>query len=443
MNKRTIATIAAGMMLCLAALACKPDGSEKGIIVSAAENPAGQGGMKTVGVVHPRPLADDTRITLPGRARAATRATLFFRVSGPLIRVHANPGDRVKQGDLLLELDDRDFKRQVAVVESGFASARATLMKLKAGARPEDIRIIETNLVAARDDLDLAKKELSRYEILYENQAVSEQAYDRAKNREASLSARVRALEEQLERDRGGARKEDIMAANAAVQELEARLSIARDQLTDTRLVAPFSGVVTRRIPDPHEMVAQGTPVMTLDDLSHIEIPVDVPETHIGRFLAVQGPKAADRYSAVFLTQKDRVFPAVLTEYSSRADQATGTYRFVFTVTPAPEDLVFPGMTAQIRLATAPGGDDKAAVAVPLECLRGVAGNSAHVFLADPKSGTLARRTVSFEALAGGSKVKVTEGLSEEDLVVVEGAAFVRQGQKVAYRMIQEKGRIQ
>ena len=131
-------------------------------------------------------------------------------------------------------------------------------MKLRAGARPEDIKIIETNLAAARDDLALARKELERYKILFQNEAVSEQAYDRAENQAASLEARVKALEEQLARDRGGARKEDIMAARAAVQELEARLAIARDQLADTRLEAPFAGVVTSRIPDPHEMVAQG-----------------------------------------------------------------------------------------------------------------------------------------------------------------------------------------
>jgi len=436
MKHRFIAMTMSGILLCLAVMACKPAGSEE-----KAGNSTDSGRIQTVGAVHPEPLAHDTRITLPGRARSATRATLFFRVSGPLIRVHANPGDHVTQGDLLLELDDRDFKRQKAVVESGLASARATLMKLKAGARPEDIKIIETNLAAAKNDLNLAEKELNRYEMLYKNQAASEQAYDRAKNQAASLAAKVSALEEQLGRDRGGARKEDVMAATAAVKELEARLAIARDQLADTRLVAPFSGVVTRRIPDLHEMVAQGAPVMTLDDLSHIEIPVDVPEVHIGQILAAA--KAGERYSAVFLTQKDKVFPATLSEYSSRADQATGTYGCVFTVTPGPEDLIFPGMTARIRLSENLETHGDRAVAVPLESLLGVAGNSAHVFLVDPKTRTLDRRAVSFEALAGDSKVKVTKGLALTDLVVAQGAAFVRQGQTVEYKMIQEKGTVQ
>ena len=116
-----------------------------------------------------------------------------------------------------------------------------------------------------------------------------------------------------------------------------------------------------------------------------------------------------------------------------------------FTIVPSPDDLVFPGMTAQIRLAAVPEnkGDGIQAVAVPLECLLGVAGNSAHVFIVDPKTRILARRAVNFETLAGRNEVKVTAGLSVTDLVVAKGAAFVRQGQAVEYRMTPEKGRVQ
>ncbi len=240
---------------------------------------------KTVGVVHPRSIENGTAIVLPGRARAATQATLFFRVSGPLARVHANPGDRVKKGDLLLEMDSRDYRRQVGVVESQLKSARANLLKMKTGARPEDIRIVESSLTAAVADLDLAKKELERHEILYKNQAVSEQAYDRATTNVQSLKAQLASLEEQLARDKKGARKEDIITARAGIEELTVRLSIAKDRLSDTRLLAPFDGVVTKRIPDAHEMVGQGEPVMMLDDISRLEIPVDVPENHVRQVL--------------------------------------------------------------------------------------------------------------------------------------------------------------
>ncbi len=392
---------------------------------------------KTVGVVHPRPIENGTAIVLPGRARAATQATLFFRVAGPLARVHANPGDRVQKGDLLLEMDDRDYRRQVRVVESQLKSARANLLKMKTGARPEDVRIVESTLVAAVADLDLAKKELERHEILYKNQAVSEQAYDRAKTNVQSLDARVVSLEEQLARDKKGARKEDIMTARAGIEELTVRLSIAKDQLSDTRLLAPFDGVVTKRIPDAHEMVAQGEPVMLLDDISRLEIPVDVPETHVRQVLTPGFGKttgfAAGQYTAVFLTTGSRQYPADLTEYSSRADQATGTYEFVFTIKPAAEDLLFPGMTAQIRVSSGGSRSKLQALAIPLESLLGVAGNSAHVFRVDPSTRTAVRQAITFESLASGNEVSVMSGLSSEDLVVEQGAAFIRQGESVQF----------
>jgi RND family efflux transporter MFP subunit len=391
--------------------------------------------IKTVGVVQPRPIENGTAIVLPGRARAATQATLFFRVSGPLAKVHANPGDRVKKGDLLLEMDDRDYRRQVGVVESQLKSARANLLKMKTGARPEDIRIVESSLTAAVADLDLAIKELERHEILYKNQAVSEQAYDRAKTNVQSLKARVASLEEQLARDKKGARKEDIMTARAGIEELTVRLSIARDQLNDTKLLAPFDGVVTRRIPDAHEMVGQGEPVMMLDDISRLEIPVDVPENHVRRVLAGErgddSSRPAGRYNALFLTTGNRQYPAVLSEYSSRADQATGTYEFVFTIEAAAEDLLFPGMTAEIRVGSS--GTASPSLAIPLQSLMGVAGNSAHVFRVDPATRTAVRQAVTFETLSAGNEVSVLTGLSGEDLVVDQGAAFIRQGEAVQF----------
>ncbi|HCY84905.1 MAG TPA: hypothetical protein DHV36_07190 [Desulfobacteraceae bacterium] len=391
--------------------------------------------IKTVGVVTPRPILDTAAVVLPGRASAATQATLFFRVSGPLVKVHANPGDRVRKGDLLLELDDRDYRRQVHVVESQLKSARANLLKMQTGARPEDIRIIEASLNAAKADLELAQKELARHQVLYKNQAVTEQAYDRARTNVRSLSEKVASLTQQLARDKKGARKEDLMAARAGIEELTARLAIARDQLNDTRLTAPFDGVVVKRIPDAHEMVRQGESVMMLDDLSRLEIPVDVPENHIRSILALAHgkQKGSGRFTVRFLTTGDQVFPAELTEYSSRAHQATGTYEFVFSVTPAPEDLVFPGMTAEVHVHA--GEKGKGSLAIPLQSLMGVAGNAAHVFRVDPVTRTAVRQPVVFESLAGGNEVAVISGLSGKDLVVAEGSAFIRQGEMLTYDM--------
>lgn len=411
--------------------------------LSREEKP-GEDSVKTVGVVRPKPVSGQALVSFPGRARAGTQATLFFRVSAPLERIHANPGDRVKQGDVLLALDDRDYRRQVGVVESKLKSAKANLLKMETGARPEDVKILKANLAAARADLDLAEKQLERHRILYKTQAVTEQAYDQAHTAVQGLVSRVTALKEQLARDTKGARKEDIMAARAGIEELNVQLAIARDRLEDTRLTAPFDGVVTRRIPDAHEMVGQGEPVMMLDDISRLEIPVDVPENHVRRVLAGErgddSSRPAGRYNALFLTTGNRQYPAVLSEYSSRADQATGTYEFVFSVSPDPLDLVFPGMTAEIRVAALGQQEQPSGLSVPLQSLMGVAGNTAHVFRVNPETLKAERRAVVFEALAGSHEVNVVSGLSRDDLVVDRGAAFIRQGETVQFDIPVAKG---
>ncbi|WP_161626843.1 efflux RND transporter periplasmic adaptor subunit [Desulfospira joergensenii] len=403
-----------------------------GNVLEDRDNRSGSGPGKRVDVVHPWPVEDGLLITLPGRARASRQATLFFRVSGPLHQVRVKPGDKVKKGDLMLRLDDRDYLRRVRAVQSRLKSARANLLKMENGARAEDIRIIEASLEAARADLDLAEKELKRYETLYRNAAVSEQNLDRARNNVKLLQAKTVSLEQQLARDRTGARKEDLLAARAGIEELEVELDIARDQLNDTRLVAPFDGVVTRLIPDAFEMVTQGQPVLTLDNIATLEIPVDVPENQIHLFLEKEKPRT---YKARFLTTGPRPFEAKLAEYAARADQTTGTYEFVFSVTPDSQGVIFPGMTSEISVYGAAGDEKKEKLVIPLLSLTGVSGNSAQVFLVDRETRTAQKRGIVFQGLDDSENVVVLEGLAPEDLIVTGGSSFIRPGQALEFKL--------
>jgi multidrug efflux pump subunit AcrA (membrane-fusion protein) len=146
------------------------------------------------------------------------------------------------------------------------------------------------------------------------------------------------------------------------------------------------------------------------------------------------------RYTALFLTHKNHEFSAQLSEFSSRADPATGTYEFVFTIAPDPEDFIFPGMTAEIKLLTGAVSSDPRVLAVPLQSLVGVAGNSAHVFIVDPGTKTALRRAVTFETLARRTEVMVTAGLSRSDLVVAQGSAFIRQGEMLTFENPEQQG---
>ncbi len=300
------------------------------------------------------------------------------------------------------------------------------------GARPEDIRIIESSLKAARADLALAQKEFKRYETLLLNAAVSQQAYDRAENSVKTLKARTVSLEQQLSRDRSGARKEDILAAKAGIEGLEVELAVARDRLEDTRLVAPFDGVVTSLVPEAFEMVTAGHPVLTLDNIATIEIPVNVPENQVHLLLDQSGPGS---FQARFLTARSRLFEAKLSEYAARADQASGTYEFVFSVVPDQTQKIFPGMTAEIYVYETGSDQGRTRLVIPLQSLTGVSGNSAQVFLVDKASRTARKQGIQFQGLSGKAHVVVLDGLTPKDLIVTGGASFIRPGQVLDFEL--------
>ena len=431
MKKKIKGGLVIGLLICLVGLFFWQGVSEKteGLVsASTLISPLDEGldkgqkvqkPVRSVAVVYPRPLMDGKGITLPGRARASQYATLFFRVSGPLYQVHASPGDQVKKGQLLLQLDDRDYQRQVDVMESKLKSATANIQKMQTGARKEDILIIEQSIQASSADLDLAKKELKRHEFLLKNNAVSEQAYDRSRNAVQTLRAKTVSLEQQLVREKSGSRKEDLTAARAGIEELWVQLEIARDRLEDTRLTAPFDGVVTSRLPQAFEMVGQGEPVITLHNMSTIEIPVDVPENQIRFFLDMEGQNICE---ARFLTTGYQTFKAQLVQYSTQADRATGTYEFVFAVSPRSSDLIFPGMTAEVSIHPPAGEENLSKLVIPLESLMKISNNSAQVFLVDPQTKRARKQKISFETLVGEKNVVVTAGLGPKDVVVSKGS---------------------
>ncbi len=429
--------VISGLLICLVAVVSQQYGvSENPTGLVSASTLTSADPARSVAVVYPWHLKNGQGITLPGRARASKYATLFFRDSGPLYQVHASPGDQVTKGQLLLQLDDRDYQRQVDVMESKLKSAQANLQKMQTGARKEDVLIIEQSIQASRSDLDLAQKELKRHEFLLKNNAVSEQAYDRSRNAVQILRTKTISLEQQLAREKSGSRKEDITAARAGIEELRVQLEIARDRLGDTCLKAPFDGVVTSRLPQAFEMVGQGEPVMSLHNISTIEIPVDVPENKVNFFLDREGQNICE---ARFLTKGNQRFQARLVQYSTRADRTTGTYEFVFAVTPKGSDLIFPGMTAEVSIHTPPLDKNLSKLVIPLESLMGVSKNSAQVFLVDPQTKKARKQIITFETLVGEENVVVTAGLSTKDLVVSKGSGFIRQGQPLNFELPQGK----
>ncbi|MCM5552106.1 secretion protein HlyD [Pleomorphomonas sp. NRK KF1] len=211
------------------------------------------------------------------------QVSLGFRVAGRLAAVVVEEGDVVKTGDVLARLDSGPYEISVRAAEENVAALKATLDKLKAGARPSEIakaRAAYEEQVASLANAELA---LSRADQLRSQGTVAQASLDTATAAKDMASARVASAKAALSLIEEGSRTEDVAAAEAQLRAAEAQLDAARTSLADTELKAPADGVILSRVSEPGAIVASSTNVLVLALTEPVWVRAYVSEPDLGR----------------------------------------------------------------------------------------------------------------------------------------------------------------
>jgi len=258
---------------------------------------------------------------------------LGSRIGGRVARVYVEEGKQVAKGDVLVELEPYDLVEREAQYQANYDQARAEhdklsrgfrdeekaqararvdqlaarLLKLKNGPRPQEIEAARADLKLAQATRDLAQESFDRIKGLYEQQAASQDQYDRAAKElragEALVVARsedLKLLEEgtrpeeiaeaeaQLEEARqayeltlSGYRLEDVAAAYAAMQSADAALRAVREQLRELSIKSPLDGSVESIDLQPGDLVGANAPVISLLDPNSLWVRAYVPENKL------------------------------------------------------------------------------------------------------------------------------------------------------------------
>jgi HlyD family secretion protein len=213
----------------------------------------------------------------------AHESLVSFKVTGRIAALPIEEGQRIKAGELLARLDNDDYNQQVAV-DAATARVRDSQLALGlAGSRSQEVEAGRQAVIDAQADLDQKKKDHERYQRLYEKDEVTAQIRDLAATSvtraQAALTRAQQVYSELLE----GTRKEQLAVDRANLHQARQNLDMSRIRLHYTVLRAPFDGVVLVRQVELGEVVAPGTPIVTLADLDHIWVRVYLPETDLGR----------------------------------------------------------------------------------------------------------------------------------------------------------------
>jgi RND family efflux transporter MFP subunit len=301
-------------------------------------------------------LADTMQIkTFPGRVREAGEINLAFRVAGPIRQIMVREGDYVRAGQMIAQMDTRDYEKQ---------------------------------LQAAQAQYDQVKAEADRVIELHSRQSIASSEYDKAVT---------------------------------GLRLVETQLKHARDQLNDTRLLAPVSGYIQKLNFRNNELIDAGIPLATLIDVSRYQIEADIPASLlIGRedILSIQGILSAGGDGPFGL------------DMISISPKAAHNQLFRLQMAPVQSKMsgLVPGLDIQINIALRQNGDPQ--VCVPLSAVFRQQAQD-FVWVYDLGSKLVSSREVVPGKLTGDGRIRIITGLQPGEQIVVAGVSLISNNEKV------------
>jgi HlyD family secretion protein len=202
-------------------------------------------------------------------------------LSGTLTNLAVSRGLEVTSGQLLFELDREPEASARREAERRLTQAQAQLENLMKGRRPTEIAAQEAQLAKARANLHLSDLELERAGRLFDNQVIASAELDLARARREADRAQVESLAADLDTARLGARADEIRAAEAEVQALQATLARAQWALGQKTQSAPTNAWVHDTLYRPGEMVPAGSPVVSLLPPGNLKVRFFVPQSEL------------------------------------------------------------------------------------------------------------------------------------------------------------------
>jgi len=206
-----------------------------------------------------------------------------FEDSGRIVKILVAEGDSVKQGEKLAEIDPVRYQAAVDRAQAVVAAREQMLSRLLAGSRPEEIKAAEAKVANARAMVADAQQAYERTKALEKTEFASKQKLDHSRAMLNAAKASLDAAKQALALAVKGPRTEDIAAARHHLEADTAALSLAKQQLADTVLYAPTSGIIRDRILEPGDMAFPQTPVLTLSLVNPVWVRAYVSETRLGK----------------------------------------------------------------------------------------------------------------------------------------------------------------
>ncbi len=300
----------------------------------------------------------------PGKVTVKDKADLAFQVGGQVIEFPTLKGQRIKKGDILARIDDRDYRNRYNAAKASYNQAKIYLQRIK--------------------------------------KAVAS----------------------------GAVSKTDLTNAQSAYEQAFASLEIAKKNLDDTVLKAPYDAIVSDTYIQCFEMVAPDEPILGIQDIHYIQVEAYVPQE---RILTANRKENDYSYSVTFDSLPNVKFDVSLREFTTKADPKTQTYTITFTMPVQDKYTILPGMTATLTETPIADKFKKTNhLIVPIDTVP-IDGQGQYYVWKVQKTGkgfVVHRQDVKVGKVIGDD-IEILNGLEKGDRIASHGVSLLREGQPV------------
>jgi HlyD family secretion protein len=381
---------------CVLAMGCGKGDKEEGPVVAVQAAPAQK---RTISRV-----VSAEAVIFPIAQSAITP-----KISAPVKRFLVTRGQKVHQGQLLAELENRDLSAATMDNQGAYAQAQATYETNVGATLPEEIQKAELDVQTAQQGLDAQQKLFASREDLFKQGALPRKDLDQAAVALAQARSQYNIARKHLDSLNAIGKQQALKAAGGQLASAKGKLMGAEALLSYSQIHSPIDGYITDRPLYPGEMASTTAPLLTVMDISQVIAKAHVPQADA--LLLRKGDKAS-----LALAGLDNRVAGTVTLVSPALDPNSTTVE-IWVQAANPTQQLRPGMTAQLSI-TAQTVED--AVVVPASALLNASGDGAQVMVVDSQSVAQSRDVKT--GIQNGDEVQIVSGLKPGEQVVSQGA---------------------
>lgn len=337
------------------------------------------------------------------------QAALTPKISAPVRKFYVNRGSKVRRGQLLAVLENRDLAAAAMENKGALEQAQAGYESTTAAGVPETMKKAQLDLEEAQKAFAAEQKVYESRQNLYREGALPRKQLDEAGVALAHSREQYEIAKQHLDALQAGGKERQLRAASGELTAAQGRYLGAASQLSYSEIRSPIDGVVTDRPLYAGEMAPAGTPLMTVMDLSQVIAKAHVPQEEAA--LLKQGDAAT-----LAVPGSGTEVPGKVTLVSPALDTDSTTVE-IWVQAANPGQALKPGTTVQVSI---PAREEPQAIVVPAAAVLTATGGATSVMVLG--SDQRAHQREVKLGIHNGDRVQVTEGLRAGEQVITAGA---------------------